>query len=189
MSNLMELRQAAEYDAQNKMQSNPLYGLVNGLGVGFNAGIEEEMKRQKDEKRRVENIKNQMSNFQQMMQTMNSMPDNSTSARGVGLLDDNKNKDRKGITGISTMVPQREMSIDETGAVNIKIGTRVATPQEQKAQFDIQKSQMEQEKANAKSQLLDGYIRGDIQEGAILKEMGSLGITPDEFDMAAQARS
>lgn len=147
-----------------------------------------EAKRREDEKRRVENVKKQMSEAQQKMQAMSQMSNNSASAKVVGSLDDDAQKRRKGIIEVSDYLPQQEMTVDETGALNIKIGQRRATPQEQAAQYEMGKKQMEVEKGQAKSELMNAYIKGDIQEGAILKEMGGLGITPDEFDMATQAR-
>jgi len=185
--------QRAGLERQNRINMQPeinsslgnLLGSV--VGTGLQAFAKQKQEKQEEQNRLVR-VKDQITNFQSMMQKMNEMPDNSASAKGVGLLGDDVNKDRKGITGITRMVPQQEMSVNENGEVNIKLGMRATTPQEQKAQFDIQKSQMEQQKAEGKSQLLDGFIRGEIQEGAILKEMGNLGITPEEFDMAAQAR-
>jgi hypothetical protein len=145
-------------------------------------------KEKDDEKRRQANVKQRLSEAQQMMQTMSQMPDNSASGKAVGTLNDDAEKRRKGVISVSDYVPQQEMSVDENGMLNMKIGYRRATPQEQEAQFKTKKAQMDMEKEQAKSDLLNSYVRGQVQEGAILGEMATLGITPDEFQMATQAK-
>lgn len=187
LNELFMQRMNLERNNRINMQPEINSGLGNLLGAVVGSVVPKIME-QKEERARQARVKDQITNFQSMMQKMNEMPDNSTSAKGVGLLDDETSKDTKGITGITRVVPQQEMSIDENGEVNIKIGMRATTPQEQAAQYEMMRKQTELRKAEAKAQLLDGYIKGDIQEGAILKEMSSLGITPDEFDFAAQAR-
>jgi hypothetical protein len=163
------------------------YGQPSG-NAGLAGMFINQMKEQQDEKRRQENVKKQLSNAQQMMQTMSQMPDSSASGKAVGTLNDDADKRRKGVISVSDYVPQQEMSVDENGMLNMKIGYRRATPQEQKAQFETKKAQMDMERAQAKSDLLNAYAQGKVQEGAILGEMATLGITPEEFDMASQAR-
>ncbi len=146
------------------------------------------MKADRDEKRRQENVKTQMANAQQMMQQMSQMGDNSSVGRVNGALDSDQQKRQRGVINVSTMMPQKEMTVDETGAVNIKLGFKQATPQEQKAQFEMQKQQMDLEREEGKRSLLGGYIKGELQEGALIQGMKEFNITPDEFDQAAQAR-
>jgi hypothetical protein len=163
------------------------YGNPSG-NAGLAGMFINQMKEKQDEKRRQENVKKQLSQAQQMMQTMAQMPDNSASGKAVGTLNDDAEKRRKGVISVSDYVPQQEMTVDETGALNLKFGYRRATPQEQKAQFETKKAQMDMEKEQAKSDLLNAYAQGKVQEGAILGEMATLGITPEEFDMASDAR-
>jgi hypothetical protein len=145
-------------------------------------------KEREDEKRRQENVKKQMANAQQMMQQMSQMDDNSSVGRANVALDDEQQKRNRGVIKVSTMLPQREMSIDENGALNIKIGTRQATPAEQKAQFEMQKEQMDLEREAGKRSLLSGYIKGELQEGAVIQGMQEFNITPDEFNVAVSER-
>jgi hypothetical protein len=129
-----------------------------------------------------------MANAQQMMQQMSQMDDNSSVGRANVAIDDEKQKRNRGVIKVSTMLPQKEVSVDETGALNIKMGFRQATPQEQQAQFATQKAQMDLQREEGKRSLLSGYIKGDLQEGAIIQGMKDFNITEDEFDMAAKAR-
>jgi hypothetical protein len=188
MSNILELQRFAENKKNIEMSQNPLSIFAQSFGAGIGSGALEEMKRREDERRRQANVKQQLSQAQQMMQTMAQMPDNSASGKAVGTLNDDADKRRKGVISVSDYVPQQEMSVDENGMLNMKIGYRRATPQEQEAQFKTKKAQMDMEKEQAKSDLLNSYVRGQVQEGAILGEMATLGITPEEFQAATGAR-
>jgi hypothetical protein len=145
-------------------------------------------KEREDEKRRQENVKKQMANAQQMMKQMSQMDDNSSVGRANVAIDDEQQKRNRGVIKVSTLIPQREMSVDETGAVNIKLGFKQASPAEQKAQFETQKARMDMEREEGKRSLLSGYIKGELQEGALLQGMQEFNITPEEFDLASQAR-
>jgi hypothetical protein len=175
LSQYVDMKQA---DSQQQNQGFSQLGQMLGMAA----------KEKDDEKRRQANVKKRLSEAQQMMQTMSQMPDNSASGKAVGTLNDDADKRRKGVISVSDYVPQQEMTVDETGALNLKFGYRRATPQEQKAQFETKKAQMDREKEQAKSDLLNAYAQDKVQEGAILGEMATLGITPEEFDMASQAR-
>lgn len=144
--------------------------------------------KRQEEKARQTRTAEQLSNFQKMMEAKNQMPDNSSSAKAIGTLDDDVMKRQRGVISVSDYVPELSMSQDETGANKLKTGYRLATPAEQKAQFEMQKSSIDMKREQAKSYLLSAYVRGDVQEGAILGEMATLGIKPEEFDIATQAR-
>jgi hypothetical protein len=148
----------------------------------------DKMKEEQTEKRRQENVKKQMANAQQMMQQMAQMDDNSSVGRANVAIDDEQQKRNRGVIKVSTMLPQKEMTVDETGAVNIKLGYRQASPQEQQAQFATQKAQMDLQREEGKRSLLGGYAKGELQEGAVIQAMKEFDITPEEFDMAAKAR-
>lgn len=163
------------------------YGAPSGTSGLFEV-FASQMKEKRDEQRRQENVKKQMENAQQMMQQMAGMEDNSSTSRANVAIDDEQQKRNRGVIKVSTMLPQKEMSVDENGVMNIKIGTRQATPQEQKAQFEMQKDQMDLEREAGKRSLLAGYIKGELQEGAVIQSMKDFNITVDEFDQAAAAR-
>lgn len=184
MSNLMELRQAAEYDRQNEMRNNPLYALASGLGKGFNSGIGE----YQDQQRKQQNIKDQLSTYQQMMENMASMPDKSNIGKANIFTTDKLKQKRSGIIGSSTVIPTQEVSFDGSG-INMRLGFKTATPADQKSLIDIQKTQEEMQRSERKRDFISNYISGDIPEGAFLEEMGNLELTPEEFESATAAKT
>lgn len=181
MSLMSDLTEYVGLQQANNAQKNQGFSQLGQM-------IGNSIKEREDEKRRQENVKKQMANAQQMMQQMAQMGDNSSVGRVNGALDSDQQKRQRGVINVSAMMPQKEMTVDETGAVNIKFGFKQATPQEQKAQFEMQKQQMDLEREEGKRSLLGGYIKGELQEGALIQGMKEFNITPDEFDQAAQAR-
>ena len=173
--------------AHNYMNPTAPDNGTSGFGEFSNIMIGK-MKEQQAEKKRQENVKTQMTNAKQMMEAMSQMPDNSSSAKAIGTLEDDAQKRRKGVIKVSDYTPSIEQGVGEDGMPYFKASIKSATRQEQKAQFEMQKSQVEMEKSQAKSDLLNLYVKGDVQEGAILGEMATLGITADEFDLASQAK-
>jgi len=86
------------------------------------------------------------------------------------------------------MIPTRSVEVTPEG-VNMKFGFKSASPTDQKNLIDIQKTQSDMAREKNKRQFLSEYINGNLPEGAFLKEMGNLGLTPEEFDSATQARN
>lgn len=182
MASLSEMLAAHKY-------INPTAPDTGTSGFGEFANVMmDRMKEQEDEKRRQANVKKQMSQAQEVMTAMAKMKDNSASAKAIGSMTDDVEKRRRGVITVDDYVPSQEIGVGEDGMPYQKISIKSATPQEQKAQFEMKKSQVEMEKAQAKSDLLGAYIKGQVQEGAILGEMATLGITAEEFDIASQAK-
>lgn len=184
MSNLMELRQAAEYDQMNEQRNNPLFALANSFGKSFNDAIQQSL----DQQRRRKNVEDQLSNYQQMMQEMSSMPDNSDAGKADNLINDDVRQRRSGIIRSSTMIPTREVSLGPDG-INMKLGFKSASPSDQKNMIDLQKTQEDMQRSERKRSFISSYINGEIPEGAFLQEMGNLDLTPDEFQSATAART
>lgn len=179
------------FDAQSDMNANPLSGFVQGFGNSFNQSIADEMervKKQQDEKRRQENVKQSISQFQQMATQMQEMGDNSNVGKVNKTIGDDVSKTRRGIVGVKSLLPQQEMTIDENGALNFKMGFKQASPTEQKAQVEMQAKQIELEKQAAKADLLSGFIKGQQSEGALMMSAPELGITSEDIDFAYDAK-
>lgn len=177
MDSLLDLQRWAANENAMKQQA------ASGITDVFGQYVKNEM----DKKRREENIKEQMNNYQTIMKQMSEMTDNSANGKANRLLGDDSKYNSTGITNISGMIPTREVSFDGTN-MNIKIGMKTATPSEQKSLVDIQKTRNDMDKEARKSDFINKYISGQIPEGAFIQEIGSLGLTPEEFEYASAAR-
>jgi hypothetical protein len=104
-------------------------------------------------------------------------------------LDNDERQRRMGIIEEAPMTLDFEQGIDEkTGMPYTKQVLRSTTPTEQKAIFEKQKAKMDLQREVGKRSLLAGYIKGELQEGAVIESMKEFDITPDEFDQATTAR-
>lgn len=77
----------------------------------------------------------------------------------------------------SDLIPELTIKSDGTAQTVI----RSAKPTEMKARMDI-------DKANAKAQAIDNYINGNMSDVDLLRNMGTLGLSDSEFEIATQAR-
>jgi len=75
------------------------------------------------------------------------------------------------------LIPEIRISSDGSAKTVI----RTASPTEIKSRIDV-------EKADKKAKAIDGYISGNISDVDLLKNMGNLGLSDSEFEVATQAR-
>lgn len=181
MPSILDLQQFAANENAIAEQNNPLIQIAMNMG--------EKIKEKKDKERRQQNIKDQMETYNQMMQLMAGMGgDISDVSKAGNLTEDKVQQRRSNIVGSSTMIPSKEFEITPDG-LNLKLGFKSASPTDQKNLIDIEKTKSDMAREESKRQFLSEYIKGNLPEGAFLQEMGNLGLTPEEFDSATQARN
>lgn len=146
----------------------------------------DEFKRRDDEERKQQNIVKQISSTQKLMATMASMPDQTSTGKAASLVDSGSGS--KGVSSISTMVPVREVTIDEKGVPSLKIGYKQASPTEQKSLIDIENTKRQMQIDQQKQQFNNDFITGKIPDGAYLQEMGNLGLKIEDYQSAKQLR-
>lgn len=161
----------------------------NNLWENIGNTVAAKIKEKKDEERRQQNVKEQMETYEQMMQSMSGMGGEiSDVSRAGNLTEDKVQQRRSNVVGSSTMIPTRSVEVTPDG-INMKIGFKSASPTDQKNLIDIEKTKSDMAREESKRQFLSEYIKGNLPEGAFLQEMGNLGLTPEEFDSATQARN
>lgn len=146
------------------------------------------MMAKKEEDRKKKNIETQMKTAKQMMEQMAQYSDASTSGKAGSLTDITEGKDRRGITGVSILIPTQEFSFDESGAPSMKIGFKSASPTEQKSLIDIEQAKRNMQIDEEKRRFRTDYITGRIPDGAFIQEMGNLGLTADDYVQAKELR-
>lgn len=161
----------------------------NNLWESIGNTVSSKIKEKKDEQRRQQNVKDQMETYEKMMQSMAGMGGEISDVSKAGNLTEDKVQQRRSnVVGSNTMIPTREISVGPDG-INMKLGFKSASPTDQKNLIDIDKTRLDMAREERKREFLSEYVKGNLPEGAFLQEFGSLGLTPEEFTSATEARN
>lgn len=177
MSSIQGLLQAHDYK----------FGRPQGGPSAFSALVEhlqkEQMKRQK-----LKNVEEQLGQFHRFQEMFNSMDDKTVNGKTAKMMKSDAEQGRRQIGSMQDIVPEYEFGF-ENGELKTKIGFKTPSETERKAQIERQKVELEIERAQAKENIIDGFIEGSVAEGELIKNMGNLGITIQEFESAISART
>lgn len=164
------------------------FGRPQGGRSAF-APFAEAIKNKMIEEQKQKNIEQQMTKFKQLAEIASQTEPKTALADTKRVIDDDTAQRRRGVTNISTPIPTRSVSIDESGNLKTKIGFRNPTPQEIKSRFDLEQAQRNEAIKQRKDRIVDDFVEGRIDRNELIRQSQNVGITGSDIRDALERKN